>query len=398
MILATDIVNYFENIQVDRIISILEENIPLLKANGSEKARIRRVIADLHRCLRKWCYKPSHGLPQNRDASSFLSNLVMLPVDRSMIQHGYTYFRYMDDIRVAATSRYQARAALQHLTIELRRLGLNVNSAKTLIVEPGMENYTRTLGESDPILAQIDNMWRSRSLPVIRRSFLPLQELALGLIKRGATQERGFRFCVQRLESLALCTELCVPPIFFEPMSDLCIKELDAQPFSSDKIVRFLKAVPTSTAQMSDVAKLLMDHDRSIYDWQNYLLWQLLTCKNHADPALIALARKRAVHVERPADRAGAILFLGAMGSDDDRNFVVKSFKSYDEHIVQRNALIAVHQIDFNSGIKDYVAPHLFPSLKGTYARLRNGFLGQYYRPLPSISAIDLYDEMSGYD
>ena len=315
-----------------------------------------------------------------------------------MIQHGYTYFRYMDDIRVAATSRYQARAALQHLTIELRRLGLNVNSAKTLIVEPGMENYTRTLGESDPILAQIDNMWRSRSLPVIRRSFLPLQELALGLIKRGATQERGFRFCVQRLENLALCPELCVPPTFFERMSEVCIKELDTQPFSSDKIVRFLKAAPVSTAQMSDVAKLLMDPDRSIYDWQNYLLWQLLASKKHADPALIVLGRKRVAHVERPADRAGAILFLGAMGSDEDRNLVVKSFKSYDEHIVQRNALIAVHQIDFNSGIKDNVAPHVLPSLKGTYTRLRHGFLGQYYRPLPSVSAVDLYDEMSGYD
>ena len=241
-------------------------------------------------------------------------------------------------------------------------------------------------------------MWRSRSLPVIRRSFVPLQQLALDLIKRGATQERGFRFCVQRLENLALCPELCVPPTFFEQMSDVCIKELDKQPFSSDKIVRFLKAAPTSTAQMSDVAKLLMDPVRSIYDWQNYLLWQLLACKKYSDPALIVLARNRAAYVERPADRAGAILFLGAMGSDEDRIFVVKSFKSYNEHLVQRNALIAVHQIDFNSGIKDNVAQHVLPSLKGTYTRLRNGFLGQYYRPLPSISAVEIYDELSGYD
>jgi len=398
VILATDIVNYFENIQVARIISVLEDNIYRLKASGSAKAQLRRIVTDLNRCLQKWCYKPSHGLPQNRDASSFLSNLVMLPVDESMIRHGYTYFRYMDDIRIAATSRYQARAALQHLTIELRRLGLNVNSAKTIIVEPGMQRYAKTLGENEPLLTNIDNMWNSKSLPVIRRSFAPLQRLALDLIERGATDERGFRFCVQRLESLALCPELAVPSSFFQPMIDLCIKALDTQPFSSDKIVRFLKAAPTSSTEIGEVAKLLMDHNRAIYDWQNYLLWQLLTCKNHADPALTALAKHRAGQVERPADRAGAILFLGAMGSDDDRRFIAKSFESYKDHIIQRNALIAVHQIDFNEGIKANVAPHVLPSLKGTYRRLHRDFPGEYYRPLPSVSALKLYDELSGYD
>ena len=50
VILATDIVNYFENIQVDRIISVLKDNIDRIKANRSEKARIRKIIKDLHRC------------------------------------------------------------------------------------------------------------------------------------------------------------------------------------------------------------------------------------------------------------------------------------------------------------------------------------------------------------
>jgi len=398
VILATDVQNYYENIEVDRAIAVLEVNIQHIKAEATEKAKLRRVIAELHRCLRKWCYKSTHGLPQNRDASSFLASFVMLPVDKAMLSHGYAYYRYMDDIRVAAKTRYEARAALQHLTTELRRLGLNVNSAKTKIWEPDMPDYHDALGKDEPQLAQIDNMWRSRSLLVIRRSFAPLQKLAKDLIARGATQERGFRFCIQRFENLALCQELGVPKSYFDPMTDACVQQLDPQPFSSDQIVRFLKAAPTSAAQLAHVAKLLGDHERAVYDWQNYLLWQLLVYKKYADPVLIKVARKRAVRVDRPADRAGAILYLGALGSGTDRLFVAKSFKSCAQHLVQRNALIAVHEVEFNAGIKEHVADHVMPSLQGTYKRLRDKFQGQYFRSLPQVPVLRIYDEMSSYD
>jgi hypothetical protein len=398
VVMSADVQNYYENIQVDRIINVLQENISAVKATGSEKAQIRRIIGELDRCLRKWCYKPTHGLPQNRDASSFLANLVMLPVDQAMLKKGYVYYRYMDDIRVVASTRYQARASLQHLTMELRGLGLNLNSAKTTILEPGMKDYEKVLGKDEPILAEIDNMWRSRSPQVIRRSFVPLQRLALDLISQSATQERAFRFCVQRFENLALCSDLSVPDSFFAPMTNACINELDAQPHSSDKIVRFLKVTSLSTGQMNQIVSLLADHERSIYDWQNYLLWQLLVYKKHSDPTIIATARERAAQPWRAADRAGAILFLGAMGSDDDRKLIAKSFSSCREHLVQRNALIAVHEVDYNEGIKQHVAEHVLPSLRGTYKRLRSSSCGQYFRPLPNIPAINIYDEMSAYD
>jgi hypothetical protein len=181
-------------------------------------------------------------------------------------------------------------------------------------------------------------------------------------------------------------------------MTEVCILQLDAQPFSSDQIVRFLKAAPTSTGQLAYVARLVADDERAIYDWQNYLLWQLLVYKKYADPELIEAARRRAARLDRPADRAGAILYLGALGSAADRGFVAQLFKSCDKHIVQRNALIAVHEIEFNEGIKEHVAHHVMLSLQGTYKRLRKEFPGQYFRPLAAVSAISIYDEMSAYD
>ncbi len=398
VLLITDVQNYYENIEIDRAIAVLEEQIPNINAAAAEKSKFRRVITELRRCLRKWCYNSTLGLPQNRDASSFLANLVMLPVDRAMLGHGYAYYRYMDDIRVAAKTRYEARAALQDLTTELRRLGLNVNAAKTKIAEPGTSAYQDSLGKDEPLLVQIDSMWRSRSLPVIRRSFAPLQKLAQDLIAQGATQERGFRFCIQRFENLALCPELGVPKSFFDPMTEVCVHQLDSQPFSSDQIVRFLKAAPTSNEQLAHVSRLVADHERAIYDWQNYLLWQLLVYKKYADPELIKVAIERATRLDRPADRAGAILYLGALGGEAERLFVAQKFNSCDKHLVQRNALIAIHEIEFNAGIKKHVADHVMPSLQGTYKRLRDEFPGQYFRPLPPVSALSIYDEMSAYD
>jgi len=208
VVLITDVQNYYENISVEKVLHVLEGNVRHVKTDGAEKARIRRIIEELKRCLAKWCYTSAHGLPQNRDASSFLANLVMLPVDQAMLERGYRYYRYMDDIRIATGSRYEARSALQHLTSELRKLGLNVNGQKTKIWEPTMEGYQEALGKNAPLLAQIDSMWRSKSLPVIRRSFKPLQTLAQQLIQRGETQERAFRFCMKRFENLALALNL----------------------------------------------------------------------------------------------------------------------------------------------------------------------------------------------
>lgn len=398
VVLITDVLNYYENITVENVLAVLESNVRNVHAEGAEKARIRRVIDELKRCLAKWCYTPAHGLPQNRDASSFLANLVMLPVDQAMLNRGYKYYRYMDDIRIATSSRYEARAALQYLTSELRKLGLNANAQKTKILEPEMADYQEALGVDTPLLAQIDNMWRSKSIPVIRRSFKPLQVLAEQLIKSGETQDRAFRFCINRFEKLALCHELGVPKEFFDPLIDLCIQQLDAQPFSSDQIVRFLKAVPTSTEQMAIVAELLVHDERAIYDWQKYLLWQLLVHKQFRDPELVVTAKKRIQDTTQEADRAGAVLYLGAMGEQSDRQEIVKNFKEFKNHLVQRNALIAIHEVNYNDGIEQNVTEHVIPSLRGTYSRIRGRFMSQYFRPLAPISAVEIYDDLSAYE
>ena len=398
VILVTDVQNYFENISIVMLVESLRKRVTQLNANGVEKARIQSVINHLERCLKEWCFCTTHGLPQNRDASSFLANIFMLTVDEAMLNRGYAYFRYMDDIRVASPTRYKARAALQDLIIELRKIGLNVNAGKTEILEPETQQYTELLSSHDRELEQIDNMWRSRSLPVIRRSFEPLRSLALQLISDKRTNERAFRFCVKRFENLALCKEIDTPADYFQPMIQSAIGELDMHPWTTDQLVRFLKAAPTNKEDIERVSHFLRDEERAIYDWQNYLLWQLLVYKGYKDTDLIQVARRRSALSSLQGDRAGATLFLGASGTHKDRQVVAQRFTSYDHHLLQRNALIAVHELKFADAVKEYVAPHVLPCLQGTYRRIRQRFPGCYHRPLPPVSYLEIYDEVTSYE
>lgn len=398
VVVVTDIYNYFENISLDDLLDLLDSRVPVLQADPPEKVRIRHVISELRRCLQDWCYSKGRGLPQNRDASSILGNLLLLSVDEAMLARGYTYFRYMDDIRIATTSRYEARAALRDLIMELRKLGLNVNPYKTEIPEPGTQLYNNLLLSRDRDLDQIDAMWRSRSPLVIRRSFKPLKRLAERLISEGKLGDQPFRFCVARFEKLALCQDLEVPSSFFQPLADTAVAELDSQPWASDQIVRFLKAAPSTTDQLSRIANFLLDHKRAIYDWQNYLLWQLLVYKEHREPRLLAAARKRFEDGGSHVDRAGAILYMGALGDRLERERVARAFATLHGHLLQRAALIAVHELDYSTIVKAEVQPFVLPSLRGTYREIRSRYRGSYYAPLPSVSASLIYDELSPYD
>jgi len=398
VLLVTDVQNYFENIQISKLIDLLIKSLSQINASIADKGRIRHVINLLENFLKYCCYTEIQGLPQNRDASSFLSNLFMLQVDTVMVNLGYKYYRYMDDIRITCSDRFVARRALRDLIIELRKIGLNVNPNKTEILEPGTEKYDVFVNGTDTELEIIDKMWRSRSLPVIRRSFEPLRNLALKLIYEKRTQEKGFRFCIRRFENLALCEEITPTEDYFQPIIESALHELGEQPYSSDQLIRFLKATTLKDEHLVKIHEFLMSNKIAIYDWQNFLLWQLLVYKKYVNRGLIKLAKTRIADSHSVADKAGAALYIGASGDDSDREYLAKHFPSMEEYILQRNAIIAIHELDFGNVIKKNVKPSVRPDLQGTYRRLREKHLGKYFVTLPKLSYKQIYDEVSNYE
>ncbi len=72
----------------------------------------------------------SHGIPQGPMASDFLAECVLLAIDEKMSEQ-YSYFRYVDDVRILGKTELEVRQALVYLDILCKSRGLIPNSDKT---------------------------------------------------------------------------------------------------------------------------------------------------------------------------------------------------------------------------------------------------------------------------
>lgn len=117
VLLSTDLTNYFENIDLAVLKKSFLDLIPETEIKDSPETVIN-TIESLFGYLEKWGYSKSRGLPQNRDASSFLANIYMLPIDKYMINSGYKYYRYMDDIKIVCEDSFSAKKALKVLCVK----------------------------------------------------------------------------------------------------------------------------------------------------------------------------------------------------------------------------------------------------------------------------------------
>ena len=115
----TDLVSYFETISHQ----LLFEDLQSLGVPGD----VTRPLRDL---LREWRRTSRHGLPIGMDASRLLGNFFLARIDEVMLAEGYSYWRYMDDIRILAKSQRDARAALRRFEVLCRERGLIVSGAK----------------------------------------------------------------------------------------------------------------------------------------------------------------------------------------------------------------------------------------------------------------------------
>lgn len=395
-LLITDVQNFFENIHIEDVRNCFGAMLDKAGLEAGEKKIANDAVGLLCRLLAKWTPYEKHGIPQNRDASSFVGNIVMHVVDSAMLEKGYAYYRYMDDIRIVCNDGFHARKALKELIVELRKIGLNVNAKKSFIVFKDTPEIEQHLIKPNREIEQIDELWKSKRLSEIRKSLPLLRTLVLGLITQNKTQEREFRFCLNRLENIARCRETR-NSFDFTAITDQIISELVNQPYSSDALVRYLKCVDLSEPQISKIGALLADSEKSIYSWQNYHLWQLLVNHGCIKPELVSLAREIVKLKGSDPNTAGAILYLGACGDESYRIFIAKCFKGFKSYLLQRNAMIATHELSYKEYIEPHLKHHVRDDLKGTYKTLSTYFRGTYYRPLDSISAADLYRDIPSY-
>lgn len=397
VLLCTDLANYFENIDLRLLEGTFRSLIGELGLAGDASKLVVAHIDQLFNYLKCWSYSPEKGLPQNRDASSFLANVYMRSVDKTMTEKGYDYYRYMDDIRIVCSDQYQARKALKELVLSLREIGQVVNSGKTSFIpfsESAEIEKSLSLGSIE--MRRIDTAWRTKSLRPISRSFVPLRDLAITTMRGRGYDTKEFRYCISRLETLARCKEFAVPTEYFDEVTSLILDGLDWAPAAVDQFCRYLRAVDLGVGHLARIAEHLTSPDKTIYNWKNYRLWVLLAQKEHRDDVLMTVAKEIVRTRPDDATRAGATIYIGALGTRNDRATVAENFHSLSSYIGQRSAIIAVQELHYGPNqenpisIKTHVKDHVRPDLAGSYRAIRG--LGKYLSPLEPISVTRYVD------
>lgn len=396
---STDLINYFENITTESIRSAFEGMLPKIKASGPEKALIRNSINTLCELMVHWGYSEKHGLPQNRDASSFIANVVLNSVDQEMVRLGFDYYRYVDDIRIICNTTRAARHVATVLIGHLRTVGMNINSSKTmiLIAESPETDLNEFFPGSDDRSLAIDSMWRSRSRRVIMRSTKYIFQLLQECIDSKQTQSRQFRFAVNRLIQIVDAGIFDVRDEMAGQLKSLLIESLEDHAVSTDQYCRLLSTLDLSADELEKIEKFLCDHERSIHSWQNYHLWLILARRKYKTDELVTLAKKRIEADVLRSEIAAIFIYLRCVDEVKFLEGIATDFRSTWPYYHQRNYLLATSDSD-RELLKPLVA-HLGPKLKGTVSRAKSHFVEN----IPLVERertpmLKLYDALSPYD
>ena|ERR1017187_8040722 len=394
VLLLTDLTNFYENIGIKDLKDVFDLFIP-----NDAKANDYKICIDLLKSiLESWCEKNTkRGIPQNRDASSFIANIFLHPVDDAMQKKGYKYFRYMDDIRIVCKTKFEAKKALKCLILELRKKGLNVNSKKTIILDYDNINdrieIEKSFKNADKKIDQIEAFLRSKSARDIQIAIPILRSKVLSLIENNNTLDREFRYCINRLERISR-NEKLAEKIDFNPITKRILNELIEQPWSTDTFARYLGSVKLAKDDIQIIKNLLLDESKNIYEWQSFYLWCLLTRHKFKDEELIRMARNNIETQNDIPTTAASCLYLGANGDANDKKFIAEKFKEFGDHMTQRFALIAIKDLSYTAIIKPHVQDHILENYKDSYKALSENYKNQYQLPIEKLKENEIYEDL----
>jgi len=399
-LLVTDLANFFENISRAQLVSELERAIPEIEATGYEKLQIRNAIGTLDRLLGQWTFSGSHGLPQNRDASSFLSNILLSSVDREMGGRGYDYYRYVDDIRIIANSEQQAKRALQDLIRELRKVGLNINASKTEILAPNAssEKIAEYFPSQDSATNAINHMWQSRSRRLVTRSVTYIFKMLTDCMESGKTQSRQFRFAVNRVAQIVESGLFDIGDALSKMLLDTLSSTLADEAVSTDQYCRLITILDRDGQCLPALQAFLLAEERAIHDWQNYNIWLLLAVRKFRSDVLVELADRKLKENMRSGETAAILIWLRCVG---EISLIRRSVQGFSAALPYQNARYLLISASVLSPDDLQPLHGMVPTgLKGTVARTEKHTnedgLPFAARERPGLS--NLIDEVNEYD
>lgn len=396
---ATDISNFFENVSSKQIIRSLKCLIEQVDANGIRKGQMLAATRLLETLFERWTLTGDFGLPQNRDCSSFLSNVLLSSVDFEMQRRGYDYYRYVDDIRIVCENEHDARKSLQVLISLLRDVGMNINATKTAVIrtDSPKELIEKFFPSQNQIVIAIESMWKSRSRRVFIRSIEYIIKILRDCLAEGTTQSRTFRFAVNRLSQLIEAGLFDVDSDDSEKLLDYAFNSLNEDAVSSDQICKLIVALNPGDEFINKIADFLQNRNVCIHDWQNHKLWILLAGRRHDTEKLRSIAKEILLDDPTNGEASGVMIWLQSIKFLEPIEALLGKFSKDWPYQSQRYFLIAAAGLSAaqHKTLVDRVPEKVLGTLRRSQKAFREDGVALAKRERPSFAA--LYEDIKEY-
>ncbi len=262
---VSDIVSYFENIDLLLLRDLLLHNLP----------RQPKIINFLVNLLQYWAWPTVHnspiyrGIPQGNGVSSFLGNYYLLSLDQAFLKFSQgkdiKYLRYMDDVKVLTKDSAIAWQALFLMNDKLRELRLNIQGSKTRILEGKeikQELFDDRLDKLNEIIGNIQN---KRSLSTAERNKY-VNELK-GILKkvkgkRAIIKDKELRLFRRLITGFTLLQHSC--------MVDLVLSQLGKNPDARllNSAVRYFRVQERNLRKISGRLLKILSSKEPLFPYQ----------------------------------------------------------------------------------------------------------------------------------
>lgn len=360
-ILVTDLTSYYDHINVDNLISIIED---ILGPSISKEDRL--ILFLLKKLLLSWSTK-GFGIPQNIDTSSFLGSIYLYHVDKSVLDNRFRYFRWVDDIKICAQNERQAHRALHHLQDTLLNNRLFISGAKTSI-------YNKSNAEdwNDIVDVTDDKLISDFEIAIDEQDHAKIQYLmddAKNLLEKHSApggNDKIFRAIANRLlDCCSMYSALTHAYNLNNKIIEKVIDRIDTHPEKMNVWCDMLSCCDDK--RIIDKITYHLIKRPSLYNWHRYHTIRLLTSlpiklSEEMQSTLWSSARGE-------ISRHEAYISIICLGKHLDNNSREKIFdvffKSQSSILIKRSVLISIQELPHETRNKKYnEAISINPQLK----------------------------------
>lgn len=344
-VVSTDLVSYFETISHELLFEDLRD------------LRIRdEITRPLRLLLGSWRRASRTGLPVGPDASRLLGNFFLNKIDQQMLEEGFDYYRYMDDVRIVVSSEREGRAALRRFEVLCRARGLIVTgTAKSKIEKSDPDARVKDDAQFEWIeYAMRNSLDESRKV---------LREMFSDALSEKVVKRRHARFALIRLGKLVDRRVLAKVLRRLEELSEV----------SKDSVYYLRSFISERHVQAAITKYLERPEEPGLEKYQEaWLIAVMLEVLNAPPVEWINYARRIAWDANQPTYLRNLAFSLVALGHDPrDVERIVEIAESNYESSLVRGAIVALARVQKFSRRTQGSVLARHPALKGTVEYLK---------------------------